>query len=112
MKALHHAVFSNCERLSVVKLPDSLLEIGRRSFYSSTRLSSLIIPEKVSLIRTEAFLYSPINTLTVLNPVPPELEPDAIWNTDLDSVLVPAESVEAYKASQYWKDFNILPIGS
>ena len=48
-------MFSRCENLNCVNLPDSLEEIGSEAFVNCENLISLVIPERVSFIEPDAF---------------------------------------------------------
>ncbi len=50
-----HGVFQSCTSLESVVLPNTLEEIGTNCFYKDTVLSSINIPESVSLVKTNAF---------------------------------------------------------
>ena len=53
--ALSENCFYNCENLTAVILPDSLLSIGDGAFYGCTSLRGIYIPASVQTIGEEAF---------------------------------------------------------
>ena len=130
--------FSYCYNLTTVTLPDSITSISMALFEYSNRLTSVIIPDGVTSIGYQAFLAcSGLTSITIPNSVisienyafygcrnltaitnyaitPQTINTEVFsnFNKSTCTLYVPAESVDAYKAADVWKDFgNILPIG-
>ena len=79
--------FYMCQHLNKVTLPGSLTSIGICAFSGPIALEEMI----------------------VLAAVPPTAEEDAFEDVSRDiPVYVPAESLEAYKAAEVWKEFTNL----
>ena len=55
MKIVPRMLFSRCENLNCVNLPDTLEEIGSEAFVNCENLISLQIPKSVSSIEPDAF---------------------------------------------------------
>lgn len=104
-------------KLQSITLPDGLLEIGHRAFDSCTRLRELDIPKSVNKIDFRAFDdCESLESMVVHALTPPEVidagqNKQRIFSRDIKNCVlyVPAESIEAYKAS--WRGFkNICPL--
>ena len=97
-----------------VSIPNSVKVIGEGVFYRCRALTSIVIPDGVITIETLAFHYcKALNSVTCKAVEPPVLGSSVFSVVPLtDATLyVPAESVDAYKNADQWKDFGqILPI--
>ena len=113
-----------CSSLTSVTIPDSVTSIGTNAFRECTGITSLTISNSVTTIESAAFwgctgLTSITNLATTPQTVTSYVFGNSAINTAVDysvcTLYVPAESVEAYKAADVWKDFlNIvedLPTG-
>ena len=110
--------FGNCHYITEIEIPNSVTTIKEGAFESCYNLDCVTIPENVTNIGSEAF--SGCDNLANFHSkalVPPILGENALDTWDgykfitLDcKFYVPAESLEAYKAADYWKDLNIKPI--
>ena len=54
-KLIACGVFSGCERLAEITIPDSVTSIGERAFYSCASLTSVVIGDSVTSIGSSAF---------------------------------------------------------
>ena len=90
-------------------IPNSVTEIERFSFMAKT-ISEITIPNGVTTIGECAFTgCSQLTKVNVLATTPPTIYSDTFYNCGSDmKVYVPAGSLEAYKAAEYWKDLNIM----
>ena len=107
--------------ITSVTFPDNLVYIAQDAFFN-TKLSKLNFPASITAIGMNAFdLCIGITEVTCRATTPPimsdgqeEYKTSVFCRVPLaDATLyVPAESVEAYKSANQWKDFGtILPIG-
>lgn len=121
--------FQNCTRLTSVTIPNSVTSIGSQAFERCTNLTSVTIPNSVTLIDgyafrdcrglTSATIGNSVTTIsnnafyncfllasvTCTATTPPTIYNATFQNVPADcAIYVPAESVEAYKAKQYWSD--------
>jgi len=103
--------FFQSHNLTSIILPPSITHIGAGAFSSCTGLTSLTLP--ASLI-SMGFYYpfpdnSRLKTISFLNPVPPVFTDEI--NHAIDSkpiaLYVPASGLMAYKADEFWGQFNI-----
>jgi len=107
VKVIGAAAFEFCDSLTSVTIEDGVTTIGESAFYSCKNLTSVAIPKSVTSIESCAFdgRYN-AGYVTVMNPRPPKLGPDA----GLYEVYVPARSIFAYRAADGWKELDIRPI--
>ncbi len=99
--------FANCTGLTSVTIPDSVTSIGNSAFSSCTGLTSVTIPDSVTGIGTNALYWcSHLTTLIVKATTPPTFGSGMLGECSaLTSILVPADSVDAYKAASGWSGF-------
>lgn len=105
--------FYDCEGLTSIHIPSNVTNIGKEAFYSCRGLTSITISDSVINIGNRAFaLCSHLTSITDGATTPQTIEVDVFNYVDKSIPLyVPAESVEAYRAADGWKDFtNIQPI--
>ena len=114
--------FWNQSNIVSIELPQSLTVIEQCAFEGCTQLSSILIPKNVIFIGANAFAdCTGLSTMTCIAPTPPTMgqfaNPSAnseiFARVDVSNatLYVPAESVDAYKNADQWKDFGqILPI--
>ena len=114
--------FWNQSNIVSIELPQSLTVIEQCAFEGCTQLSSILIPKNVIFIGANAFAdCTGLSTMTCIAPIPPTMgqfaNPSAnseiFARVDVSNatLYVPAESVDAYKNAEQWKEFGqILPI--
>lgn len=96
-------------------IPISVTCIGDYAFSGCQSLLSIEIPNNITIIGNYAFANCRnLNKLTSLATIPPHISNNAFYNVTTSNIplYVPAESVEAYKVADVWKDFDIRAIGS
>lgn len=127
---IEHMVFNDCSSLSSVSLPSSIKRLADGIFWGCTSLQSIVIPKTVTVLDVYVFYgcsalrsivlpqnvvsiggasfyrCSNLKTVTVQSKVPPVLGDSAFYRVDLNSVLVPKESVDAYKNAEGWKEYS------
>ncbi len=100
--------------LVAVAIPNSVEIIGEYAFSQCRALRSVNIPSRVTTIESYAFSYCKSLTSVTSEIVEPlSLPSDVFFKASVvnATLYVPAESVEAYKNADQWKDFGqILPI--
>lgn len=84
-------LFENCTALTEIKLPDTLMEIGRWSFSGCRNLINIIIPSSVTSIERGAF--SDCSSLSYIT-LPPKLEKIGPWCfadcVNLNEITIPS----------------------
>ncbi|MBQ5844794.1 MAG: leucine-rich repeat domain-containing protein, partial [Alistipes sp.] len=103
--------FGYCDGLTSVTIPDGVTEIGEGTFCYCSGLTSVTIPDSVTEIGSSAF--SDCNGLTSVfckPTTPPTLGQSIPWDAFDDNatnrkIYVPAESVDAYKEADGWKEY-------
>ena len=111
--SIESGAFKNCSYLTSVLIGDSLKSIGNSAFYGCSRLTSIILPSNVTNIESSAFFICvSLEKVICQAMTPPTCSADAFRGINTKCVLmVPQESLDAYKASDVWKDFSsILPL--
>lgn len=96
-------------QITKLQLPSRLEIINGGTFRNLGRLTNLTIPKFVSYIGEVAFSNcTALQTVICLNPEPPELGKDAFAGLYFDKVVleVPEASVEIYRHTDGWKDFQ------
>ena len=88
-------------------IPNTVTSIGSYAFYDCSGLTSVTIPDNVTSIGDSAFYRcSGLTTLTVKATTPPSFGSGILNGCPaLTTIYVPAESVDAYKAADGWKDY-------
>ena len=98
--------FYNCWSLENVNIPKNVTLINDMAFYNCSSLTEINIPENVNEIENGAFYgCDKLTRIKVYAPEPPGLN-SAFDRTDI-TVYVPDESIDKYRNSYDWKDFNI-----
>ena len=102
--------FFSCSSLASITIPNSVTTIERWTFSSCSSLTSVTIPNSVTEIGEEAF-YDCKNVKQIISEAvtPPNCAPYAFdWvNTRKCKLIVPKNSVDAYKKAYGWLFFLI-----
>lgn len=129
VQEIGHLAFYGNMSLTEIEIPLSVTTIGEWAFGYCANLKSLTLPSSIKEIGAYAIgglIYLPAVTCEAVNPpamLHSELYGDSglgfgnmsdEHNNPISQILyVPANSVEAYKAAEGWKDIpNILPISA
>ena len=102
--------FANCATLTSVTIPNSVTTIDNEAFYSCEGLTSVTIPNSVTKIGDYAFNYcSSLKRVEVEATTPPKIYSSTFANYGGDiEFYIPANSIDAYLSSDYWKNFNYI----
>ena len=112
-KAKTKIVYYPYAKGSTYTIPDGIVVIGEDAFAFSSLTSITMGPQ---LYKIEQYAFSKCNALSSVichAVIPPIMEYAPFMGVDCDEILlyVPAESIEAYREAEYWKEFVIiLPI--
>ena len=101
------AAFYQCASLHSVTLPESLKSIGEYAFCMCTSLTSITLPEGLTTIGKCAFNRSTSLVSVYCKPTTPPKGGTIMFsgNATDRKIYVPAGSVDAYKAAEYWKEY-------
>lgn len=98
------SAFAYCEALTSVIISNSVTSIKDNTFRNCVVLPSITIPNSVTSIGTNAFLYCVALTSITCEAInPPTIQANTFNSVPADcAIYVPAGSVDAYKAANYW----------
>lgn len=99
--------FSNCKELVTVSFPEGMDTIND-AFSSCENLFSVSMPQSVKVVLANSFLgCSYLSEITCFASTPPQFEYDldVFEGTPLTVIYVPAESVDAYKSANGWRNY-------
>lgn len=125
--AIHDDAFSNCTSLTQIDFPEGLESISTQAFYGAI-LSDFVLPSTLKKVGSWAFGLGNVTSLTLpvslseiggyafddvvlteviaTNPTPVECEEYVFKNeTYYGTLIVPSESLEAYKSTKPWSNF-------
>ena len=110
--------FSGCESLREIKMP-AMEDVEDRAFSGCTSLSSVELPASTKAVFGDAFKdCASLKSVTCWAITPPmtcfphETLDDPFTGCLLQKIMVPAQSVDAYKTADGWKKYTdiIMPI--
>lgn len=108
LESIGEYAFFRCGDLSSLALPESLKIIGEYAFRDCIALTSITFPGQVAEIGDYAFYSCPLESVTVLNPIPPVCGGIAVFNYSVKSdaeLNVPEASLALYREAYVWKEF-------
>ncbi|WP_255326825.1 leucine-rich repeat domain-containing protein [Prevotella sp. ICM33] len=103
--------FEDCSALTSVTFPNSVTEIGGSAFSGCRSLKNFTFGSGLQSIGQEAF--SNCTNITQISSeavVPPICDSDAFYliNKSKCKLIVPKNSLDAYKQADQWKDFLLI----
>lgn len=103
--------FMNRVALKTVKLPNPMESISQSAFSGCENLSEIEFPSSIGKINDGAFrgCKKLQSTLYIGCAAPPVMEGNPFDLETVKAFVVPAQSVEKYKISYGWKNFEIIP---
>ena len=106
LQSIGYCAFMECIALTDVTLPNGLKTIDAGAFYTCTGLTNVIIPETVTLIKGMAFYgCSNLTQMTVLAPVPPELEKTNAISIATTTIYIVVD-LNVYANASLWSEFT------
>lgn len=108
-EAIGRAAFNGNKKIEEIVFPDQLARINM-SFVNATGLRKIELPASIKSFSSS--FDGAVNLSEVIcNAVtPPSIDTYTFRNAQVNTVYVPAQSVDAYKADKYWSAYNVLPI--
>lgn len=102
--------FSQCYSLTNITIPDSVISVGEYAFQSCNAVTNVTIGASVQTIASSAFYNCyEIKEVVCKSATPPTIADKYVFSgTEIAKVVVPAASVDAYKAAQFWSNYNIV----
>jgi cell surface protein len=103
--------FDSCRSLTSITIPKNVTTIGIHAFYDCRSLTSITIPNSVTTIGYYAFSgCKNVKQITVEAVTPPECSTNTFdgVNTKECKLIVPKNSVDAYKKADGWKEFFLI----
>ena len=110
-----YGAFKGCSGLTRITIPDSVTKIDWSAFSGCSGLTSITIPKSVTEIGDYVFYNCSSLKRVYCEPIVPptatKSEFISSWSTFYMNasgrkIYVPTESVDAYKAAQYWSDYT------
>lgn len=116
IKSIGDEAFFNCKAIPAWDFSTDPLEtIGVSAFYWNTSLKKIQLPATLKSIANDGFYgCDALKEITCLATVPPACGNWSVFryvDTSKCKLLVPQESIEAYKAADVWKDFFNIESG-
>ena len=105
------STFKDCSALTSVTIPNSVTEIGGDAFSKCTNLQKVNIGNSVKTIGIAAFNNcTSITQISSEAVVPPTCESGVFFyiNTSKCKLIVPKNSLDAYKQAYQWEDFSLI----
>ena len=99
--------FYFCSGLTSIEIPNTVISIGSLAFEGCTGLTSIEIPNSVTSIERGAFWgCSNLTDIVMLGTIPPSFGSDVYIYTNNCPIYVPYESVNDYKTTTNWSDYE------
>ena len=111
VRTIGSGAFSSCGSLTSVTIPNSVTIIGEYAFNDCTDLQKVNIGNSVKTIGEYAFnKCTNITQISSEAVVPPTCESGVFFyiNTSKCKLIVPKNSLDAYKQAYQWEDFLLI----
>ena len=102
--------FYSCEKLQSIVIPNGITVLGEYLFRFCYYMNKLVLPSTITNIYNYAFNYLG-NKLTngcniTIFTINPPICQDNVWGfSKINKIYVPSDSVDLYKAAQYWSSY-------
>ncbi len=101
-------VASGCTALATVNLPEKVTVVKQDAFRGCTALKSLKLGNVLSILEADCFAESGIEALEVASTYPAAMADGVFAENCGITATVPVDRVDAYKAADGWKNLNIV----
>ena len=104
--------FNGCSGLTSVTIPNSVTSIENSAFTNCSGLKNVILGSSVYILAKEALsgCYA-IDTITCYSQRPPTVNSNALYGINYSTIVyVPKDYLNAYKAHNVWRLYNVCPI--
>lgn len=107
IKYINNGAFYGCTGLTSLVIPLGVENIEENAFYGCTGLTNIKILNSVAIIDDWAFYgCNGLTSITIYATTPPTLGPNTFINcSKLNTIYVPAGSIEAYKTASGWSNY-------
>lgn len=104
--AMNDVHFKGCTGITVFTVREGITAIPGSAFMNCSNLTSVTLPSTITSIGQWAFANcSKLASLTITATTPPTLyDGSGVFPSGLKHIYVPAESVDTYKAAEYWSN--------
>lgn len=114
---IEHSAFSFCDGLKSFRFPDGITHV-KDCISCCNHIETIYLPKSVRYIDAIGSANAALQSVTCEAVTPPSTLPTesgriySPFSGCASSVIfyVPAASVDAYKAAEFWRDVNVLPI--
>lgn len=105
LTSIEYNAFNSCKYLESVILPDGITSIGSNAF-DGCSLTSITIPQGVTEFGWGTFNSCPLTMVKVGSSTPISIRKYTFGTRANATLYVPAGSKAAYEAADYWKEFK------
>ena len=106
LQTIENYAFSGC-RLSEISIPEGVTSILYRAFYDCEHLWLIFLPSTLNIIEGGVFdKCNNVSQVYARMETPPEITENTFSNRTNSSLKVPFLSEDAYKETNYWKEFK------
>jgi hypothetical protein len=106
--AIGNSAFEYCAKLTEIIIPEGVMAIGEGAFADCQNLDVIYFPNSITQIGNYVFWDCSFITIDVKWVLPPA----SIFFNNLDiascTLVVPDESLNAYRTADKWKDFGLI----
>lgn len=110
VKTLGNYAFRGCA-IETLKVNNDCTSIGQQCFRYSNALSNVEIGTGMTLLNAYCFADTALKKITIHRTKPPTIYSNAFYNCPLETIEVPASTLETYKKSTNWSNYADIMIG-
>ena len=111
--AIENYAFDRCTKLTRIELPYGVKSIGEYAFRYCSGMTNCQIPSSVKVFSANAFKgCTNLSTLSCNLVTPPTMSSPSFTDCKKTILYVPAEAINTYKNTDYWKEWGIVQGGA